>query len=307
MKFENRKYGVSFFDWVNIQYIKARLFWKRQVRRLGVIFCKEDIGLYFLITLFWMVFGVAIYFWGQYCVATESEPYTILNVAWDVSEGWFSSVILSFAIGAFVRIGEYKKKIHAQHHIYVSTMEDFEGLAEPYLGEEGKNFHPLYCDKCLTDTISHIKKSGRVLSTINDNESTLIVAIVMERLEKLAEEVKTNSLIFIGEPLTVTKIDNVRWKFTKYVIDDNITPQKICELLKMLVRILNDIRQPWRADIEYKIAILQRLNKNQKNRILDDFYYKMLLQGHPFPEKVNSTIRNESLALMLKKMKQVNQ
>ena len=134
--FEKRKYDVSFCDWMSIQYTKTLLFGKRQTRRLRVVFSKQDVGLYLLITLFWLFFGIAIYFGGQYCVATDTEPYTIVNVVWDISEGWYSSVILAFAIGAFVRIGEYKKKIHAQHNTYVSTMDDFESIADEFIGKE---------------------------------------------------------------------------------------------------------------------------------------------------------------------------
>lgn len=307
VRFEGRRYDVSLTDWIVIQYYKIRLLWKRQLRRLRVVFCKQDIGLYMLITLLWGIFSIAIYFWGQYNVATENESYTIQNVVWDLSEGWFSSVILSFVMGAFVRIGEYRRKILAQHHTYVSTMDTFEGLTDIYLGQEAKLFHPLYCDKCLNDTVSYIKQNSKKIISPRDNDIVLILGMVSERLDNLVEGVKSNDFISISVPLTVAEVDKVRWQFNQCILGDHINPDQMGELLISLHQILNGIRQPWRADIQYKIDTLQRLNKKETNKIKDDFYYKMLLYGHKFPQKENPYVGNERLSVMLKKLQQGNQ
>ena len=130
IKYEDRKFNVSLRDYLFIQRMKASLSLKRQIRRLGILFCKQDILLYSVITLFWVFFGVGKYVVGQSYIATTDNPYTISHVLWELSEAWFSSVILSFIVGAYLRVGEYTRKIRNQHGVYVSTMEDFESIIE---------------------------------------------------------------------------------------------------------------------------------------------------------------------------------
>ena len=304
--FEKRKYDVSFCDWMSIQYTKTLLFGKRQTRRLRVVFSKQDVGLYLLITLFWLFFGIAIYFGGQYCVATDTEPYTIVNVVWDISEGWYSSVILAFAIGAFVRIGEYKKKIHAQHNTYVSTMDDFESIADEFIGKEKNEYHPLYCKKCLEDTNKQVKINTRHID-VYDDDILLCIDVISERLKKLDEEIRADSLVFFEEELTLEDTDIVRRKITEHMVKETLNTDVVVELINMLMGIVDKLRQPWRIDIQYKVDILERLNKKPENNILDDFYYKMLLQGHQFPTRNVEKIDSEKLSFLLKRIRESNQ
>lgn len=307
VKFESRKYDVSFCDWVIIQFIKLKLLLKRQIRRAGVILSKQDVGLSLLITLFWTAFGIARYFWGQYCVATETEPYTVMNVAWDLSAGWFSSVVLSFLIGAYARIAAYKKKLHSQHETYVSTMEDFEALVDGFIGMEKNEYHPLYCKKCLDDTNNQIRRNPIGIDINNDDDMLLIIDSISDRLKKLDEEIRAENLLFFGEPLTSEDIDIVRRKITEHIVKESLNANAVEELMKMFLKIVDHLRRPWRIDIHNKINILERLNKKPENQILDDFYYSMLLQGHQFPVRSVEKIDSEKLSDLLKRIRERNQ
>lgn len=282
--YRRRKYDVSIIDAFHIQKEKQILFIKRQKRRLKLLLCKQDLILYLLITLFWIAFGMIIYLFGKYVMNAELQNYSVKNVLWDLAEPWFSSVILSFVIGAYNRISEHKRKINAQHYIYVSAMSDFQHLTDRFLGEERLHYHPLYSSKCLDDTIDYIKQNAEQSEFLLDKEMVVDLQIIIERLEKIEEEVGTGNIIFFHHQYILYSIEDAKRKIREILASRRISLEVIFELLREFLRILNGLRQPWRVDINRKIHILRRLNKNQNNEILDDFYYKMLLVGHPFPK-----------------------
>lgn len=282
--YRRRKYDVSIIDAFHIQKEKQMLFLKRQKRRLKLLFCKQDLVLYFLITLFWVAFGVIIYLFSKYAMNVELQYYSVKNVLWDLAEPWFSSVILSFVIGAYNRISEHKRKINAQHYIYVTAMSDFQHIIDRFLGEERLHYHPLYSAKCLDDTIDYIKRNTEHSEFQLDKEMIVDLQIIIERLGKIEKEVGTGNIIFLHNQYILYSIEDAKRKIREILVSGNIQLEDIFELLREFLRILNGLRQPWRVDINRKIHILRRLNKNQNNEILDDFYYKMLLIGHPFPK-----------------------
>ena len=289
VRYKNKTYRASLHDGMFVLGKRLHLYLRRQSRRLRVLFCKQDLALYALITVFWLLFGI-ICVVGQHDVTPDGQLVLPQDVLWDVLEGWFSSGVLSFVIGAFTRVAEYKKKIRLQYHLYISTLEDFEELADICIGQELNGYHSFYCDRCLDDTISYIKQNGKHISTWQNNDTAIALSAIQERLEKLVEEVRTENLIFFGKSLTVGEIESVRRKLIQYTIEDTIGPNEASDLLLSLSSVLEGVRQPWRIDIEHKVSVLQKLNKYPENHIMDDVQYKMLLEGEQFPSSKGEPI-----------------
>jgi len=307
IKYEERKYKVSLLDYLFVQWNKTMLIFKRQFRRLSILFCKQDILLYSVITLLWVIFGIGKYVVGQSFVATLDAPYTINHVLWELVEAWFSSVILSFVFSAYTRFSEYKQKIQAQHYTYVSTMNDFEAVLGRFIGDEKNKYHPLYCEKCLEDTTVFLRKASIHTPILDNNDFVIELQKITDRVEKLEEEIKTERLVFVDVPLTSDDIDQLNHLMYEVLLNRYMDTDSLIQYLRICYIIVDKLRQPWRRDEETKMVILERLNKYPENKIIDDFYYKMLLQGHPFPIKVQKTVDSESVRQLLQRLRNNNQ
>ena len=292
VKFENRKYKVSFCDKVYIESQKLLLFLKRQKRRFVKIFSKDSLFLYFVISVFWVLFATATYYLGQDIKGTTESPYTIADVFWDLKNSYFTSVILAFAINSMNRIKEYKRLIRAQHYLYVDAMSDFDNLFKQYVGEEIQHYMPMYCEKTLETTINYV--SQKVSIKIDDNEQLLVFDGILKRLDELERCCKNQQLVITNDELLLCCIDDARKALNEAIIHNKYKQiEELEKIARKLYWILVYIRRPWRIDVQIKIKILSILDSYPNSEIKDNFYYNMLLYGHSFEDKTcnkNDTI-----------------
>jgi len=287
VSFEGSKYYANFEDGIFILAAKAKLFLKRQKRRAKLLLRKEDLALYLIITFFWIVFGILTYAIGQYQVASKTGMYSIGDVVWDLKEAYFTSVILAFVVGAHSRIIGYRKAIRAQHEIYVSAMRDFDRLFEPFVGSEKRHYFAFYCDLCLRQSIACVNKDFAIKVTDNDTWTSIFVCI-SDRLGSVKEEFSKDNIVMNSSNLEYVLyiMDETTKRINDLMLFDSLNKEEIIDISRKLMWIIDYLREPWRADIKVKTAILKRLDKYSENEIASRFYYKMLLFGNPRLETI---------------------
>lgn len=287
VKFEGNKYQVSFCDMFEVHYQKLILFLKRQKRRLRLLVSREDIGQYFIITGLWIILGSAMLVLGRYLSADGETPYGIADVLWE----YFVSVIIVYAVGSVERIRSYRSKIKAQHNIYVTAMSDFEKLIESFVEDDQYHYHPLYCNKCLEDTIDYIAIRYPKRVGMSDSRR-LYLMLIRDRLDRVESEFMNNSIVQCrrNDSWLYDSIDEARMLVNKMLMREILSIEEVGKLSRELKHIVDCMREPWRVDVSKKIRILKLLDKESDNEIKEDFYYKMLLYGHKFNSKSSVTI-----------------
>lgn len=287
VKFEGNKYQVGFCDMFEVHYQKLILFLKRQKRRLKLLVSKEDLGQYFIITGLWIILGSAMLVLGRYLSADGETPYGIADVLWE----YFVSVIIVYAVGSVERIRSYRSKIKAQHNIYVTAMSDFEKLIESFVEDDQYHYHPLYCNKCLEDTIDYIAIRYPKRVGMNDSRR-LYLMLIRDRLDRVESEFMKNSIVQCrrNDSWLYDSIDEARMLVNKMLMREILSIEEVGKLSRELKHIVDCMREPWRVDVNRKIRILKLLDKESDNEIKEDFYYKMLLYGHKFNSKSSATI-----------------
>lgn len=284
VKYNGDTYTADFFDKLRIEYLKMILFLKRQKRRIKIMFTRQDLYLYLLITLFWSAFAVATFFLGGIYYANAETPYTIYNVLWELKSSYFSSVVLSLVISVYNRCHKYHDKIKVQHFIYTSTMDDFETILEEAVGKHLVYYRPLYCDACYRPTINYIKEKYKCGYVQVSMEMYVGLQRISDRLDKLGDQVGLGNVIFAGfscvdEEMTLFQIDDAKKLVKKCMLQKCIDMNDFVALSRRLFFITNDIRTPWRRDFKNKMKILEVLNKYPENKMSERFYYNMFLNG----------------------------
>lgn len=291
IKFEGRRYKVNFRDGVDILYKQGALLCKRQKRRAQQIFERKDLLLYGLITFCWILFGVALHLISQYRVTDIETEYSAVDTILKIIEPYFASVFLAFIISAVTRAEGYRKKIRAQHNLYVATMADFQRLVTPFIGEERLYFHPFYCDKCFNDTVEFIERRG-FTSIIVDSGWRTNLAMIAQRVLKVENSFVQEDIVMYSfwKELLPIELDDATFYANKFWHSSEISVSEIIAFSRILLKIVDCIREPWRVDIEDKLAILKMLEKYPEHEINENFFYKMLLNGHAFDFEYSNVI-----------------
>ena len=279
VKYEGRRYTVSFADKLQIEVEKNKLFFKRQFRRLKLLFAKETILLYLLISSLWVLFGVIIYLWGN---VRSSQTYSLSDLLWETKNGFFTSVVISLFVGAYNKVRDYKTAIRKQDYFYVDTMRDFQKIFIPLLRKEIQHYHPLYCNQCLEDTIQFLKMNNVRCVNVMGEEYSLALSAIKKRIDTIEEMLRAENIIGTNESRVSYYLYSARGMIDSFFLKKTVELSEITKLAGCLLNVLDQIRVPWRRDIAAKIKILRLLDKCPDNNIKQDFYYGMLLQGHDF-------------------------
>ncbi len=278
VRYEKEKYHVSFLDKLYINYLKAILICKRFFRRTKFLLSKDTLLMYSLITIFWIIFGIATYFYGQAVKSTEELAYTGWDVLWDLKNSYFTSVILAFVINSLNRTKEYKRTMQKQHYLYTDALADFNNIVSLFFVNKAHFYSPLYSEKTFNNTQNYILNECTI--TIDCDQQILFIDDILKRLDDIEQEYKKGNIIVSDDVFLLHEISCARKKTNKLVLDGNLAAKaEIVELSKKLFELLEILREPWRKDVKIKIDILSRLDKYEINQIKDDFYYSMLLYG----------------------------
>ena len=190
--YKREKFTVCAVDKIKIEWIKMILLLKRIKRRIFLAI-PQNIVMYILLTLCWVIFGIVTYYVGVQI--KEPDSYTVIDVVWELKNSYFSSVILAIFIAGYSQNSEYKKKISVQHDFYVDSMRTFDCIFEPFVGNQIYYFMPFYNQMCLDNTLEYIKNCKL------DNTETLLenyreaLQEALGRLEKIDFERKNNNII----------------------------------------------------------------------------------------------------------------
>lgn len=295
VKYDGAQYHVNLSDKLYIAYQKAVLFLTRQNRRAKLLFCKEDLFLYTILVVSWLIFGFVSWIAGQVSVFSDQQ-HSSRDIIWELREPFFSSVVLAFAINSFERIREHIRKVNAQYSTYVIAMNDFQMCAEEYIGRDFPHFHPFYCRKTLEDTIDFIESKPGISVEKKVSVSLRVnLTLILERLEKVREEFIRGNIITYEAWFDVLyqTIDSAKGIITEILISDTYSNKKIADLCNNLFFILSRLREPWRVDIDRKMQILSRLSKYPENNIYDHFYYRMLLGSYKIKDTQRVVVKKK--------------
>lgn len=284
VKYNGDTYTADFFDKLRIEYLKMLLILKRQKRRIKIMFTRQDLYLYLLITLFWSAFAVATFFLGGVYHANGEKTYTMYNVLWELKNSYFSSVVLSLVISVYNRSHKYHEKIRNQHFIYTLALDDFSALFDELIGDGSLHYIPFYCDKCYYKTVDFIRNKYKCGHIKLDMQTYVNLQRILERLNTLEEQVSTGNIIFggfmsIDADMTLLHIKDAKYFANRCMLQKCIDIHDFLTLARDLSMTIDSIRTPWRRDMKTKIKILEVLDKNPENEISKDFYYNMLLNG----------------------------
>lgn len=275
VKYKQEKYKVTLKNKFKITLIKYLLLIKRVVRR-GRLLIPHNLKMYILLTICWGIYGILIYFVGN----IYKDSYTIYDVIWDLKNSYFTSIILALFIGGYTQIENYKERMSVQHDFYTDALSCFNNLFFPILGDEISNYYIFYNDICLKKTLNYItnKKMMHLSKTELDN----IADDLFIQLNKIEDARKNNRIIGMHKERLRDYIDKAKKALKKY--NPKMSIKDIDDISYFLYCIIADIRRPWRWDIDNNIKILSYLNENPENGIEQNFYYRMHLIGHKFPD-----------------------
>lgn len=278
IKYKGQKYTTSFSDKLKLECIKSILFGKRCYRRVKVII-PQNIALYTLVSLCWICFGIFTYYFGQSYKAPK--PYTIIDVIWDLKNPYFTSVILTLFITGYNQVIGYKEKLIQQHEFYCKCMKKFEQIFIPFIENKRFRYIVFYNDLCLKDTISFIENNG-----LWDFEKMSVAQAEVDEilffLKQIEDRRKSKCILGIEDRHLNYDIENAEEILMSFKdIDKTDEAWDVFNtVVWSLLEIVEDLRRPWRWDIEDNVKILQILDKNDSNGIKEDFYYNMHLYGY---------------------------
>lgn len=268
VKYRYSMYSVNWKDFMYIKFYKGVLKIKRTWRRI-----KDSVNVdkknYSVLIILWIIWGIISFFWGrQYKV----PRYTLGDTIWELKNSFFTSVIVVI----FFNIDSYRKnhrpKLEKQHKLYVDTMYDFHTIFKPFLADKLQDYMPFYNKECLQDTICFLQKSTfEPISEKQIEESILKISNRLEVLEKESDIIGADKKALEDSIATLKKILP---EFNYNNIKD-----QVIKLTHYMFIIVNNLRVPWRKDIEIDMKILHKL-ENDKNNMKYDFYSSMLLYGH---------------------------
>lgn len=279
VKYEGVSYKVEFKDKIYIMLIEMMLLLKRGWRRIRNLIL-DNLLLLFLLTFAWTIFVFFVYIWGIYYY--QERIYTPVEIMWDFKGSYFTSVILMHFTNSYNKISIYKSKIRKQNVIYMETLECFDELYRDFVGDHKLYYIIFYCKKCVNSTIKYIERQN--YSEINYESIKNAIDKVIYQLNKVEKAFEMDDVVG-GHEYTIEFISIARNKMTDLKKVD-ITVEKIvkelCDISYVLLNIVEDLRRPWRWDMNLNLKILNILNKNKDNKISEDFYYGMLLNGYNF-------------------------
>ncbi len=279
VRFEGHKYYVRFSEKWLIIGMKLRLLCRRLLRRVCLLIAPTDFLFYSVITICWFVFSLACYYVrGHISVLTDSS-YTFTHALWDIKNSWFSSVILAFVIATYNRGREHQRKIQMQHHLYVDTMATFGTFFSAFVTQQGTlALDFLYSDRCLNDTLTHIQENN-VFPLSNSSLIKERLEKITNQLNQLGREIEQRNIIYADNDMSMYFLRDAICMASEMQQAKTITFSAVRDLANRLLKIVDNLRVPWRRDIAIKITILKILNNYQINYIFGDHYYSNLLFG----------------------------
>lgn len=275
--YENQKYKVSIRDWIYILFHNVVLKLKRCKRRFNVVFPNRLLILNLFVTGLWIVYSVLVLFFGKIYIRTE---YGLLDVLWDIKEGYFTSVIFTVAVSALSNIKEYKEKLSSQYYMYLETMSDFESIFIPFLDNKIQYFMPFYTRNVLQITLEKIVIDKNCAKRFL-HES---LDVILKRINLLQENIKSNKIILCDTDSLMRNCEDAIENIKELRLKNMVDYENIEEISNILYKIIDRIRNPWRWDIQRKVKILNCLSKYPEIKIKDDFYYRMLLDDFNIDE-----------------------
>lgn len=285
VKYKGYIYSVNVLDKWKIEWIKCVLVIKRIKRRI-ILFIPENIALYILLTLCWMVFGVISYFLGvRY---KNPDSYTIIDVVWELKNSYFTSVILALLIAGYSQNLGHKRKLEIQHNFYVDTMREFENLFQPFVKNELCYYMPFYNSICLGDTLQFVEQCEEKDFKDAVVEFKMSLKSILSWLDEVDREMRDDNIIGMHKQRLGADI-----QYAKILINHGLreimnfkqVKDAMRSISDLLFRIVADIRRPWRWDAENNEKILRLLAGYEENHIEDEFYFHMHLYGHKFEIK----------------------
>lgn len=281
VKYKKEKYECKVIDWIIVSGIEIKLFFKRIFRLLRIVFRKQDMFLYMIITGLWLSFA-----WFSYVVAPllENNDVTYLTMLWNCRNNIFTSAILAFAVSSYNRIRDYRTDLRKQHYLYVDSMCDFE---EPIRSNIQTNiwcyFYITYNRNCFTQTCNDYEEE---IEKIDINSSDFVHSInsIKESVNKIEQTLKMGQLILKDDKMLEHYLKLIKEEVQKFNMDKRKLKKDknvfdIKNFLEELYGVVEELRYPWRRDESDDLKIITILNKYENNGIKNDFYMRMKLEN----------------------------
>lgn len=278
VKYKQQKYKVSLLEAIHVLGIKTILFIKRNVRRAKIVIPQNAL-LYMLLSACWVCFGVFTYYFGQVYKAPDS--YTIVNVIWDLKNPYFTSVVLALFITGYNQVVGYKEKLIQQHDFYCKCMEVFDDIFVPFIEDKRYNYMVFYNNLCLESTISYIMNevlwNAERLNAVQES-----IDEILEFLKYVDDKRKNKCILGVKSEYLEYEIEFAQKQLKDFKKLDTLDAamEAFEDVTWSLMCVVDDLRRPWRWDIDNNLKILKILDKKESNEIKEDFYYNMHLYGY---------------------------
>ena len=271
IRYKNKKYKCNFIDKFILIWIKFKLSIKRSVRLFRIMIPKRDIILYIFIIFLWLLWGVISNIVdAQFKHEHESYAFTL----WGLRNSIFSSVILTFAIGAFNHLNVYRKIIKRQHYLYVDIMDSFEEIIKNGTSSSiWSKFNFMFNIQCFEEGMKYLRDKEALIDI--DLDFCTSVDAIEERITMIEQEIKMGNLIVKDENIMNTYLYKAKRQIPKIMQRENIP--ELEKLLELLFKIIEQLRYIWRKDVKDDLRIISILSKYEANKIKDDFYKRMIL------------------------------
>lgn len=279
IKYKRIEDKVGIKDIISITMIKIVLCIKRNLRRIKRLI-PENIGLYLILTIFWVFFGIINYYFYLACDYQKS----VLDVVVELKNSYFTTVIIAIVMNVYNSNFNYKKKLINQHEFYVNTMHIFENIFDGLIVNDKCHYLVFYNDLCLTDTINYIKRKTKedIENWLSSIEYKNNIEELIEYIPKIRDYLKIDINLTNEEAYYINNLENELKELKKYSCTADNYLKKIDIITYDMIRLIDILREPWRKDLKYDLKILQIIKKNNADIIKNDFYYSMLIYGHDF-------------------------
>lgn len=282
IKYKRIKYEVGIKDKISISLIKSILYIKRNLRRAKMLI-PENIGLYLILTILWIFFGIINYY---FYIAYDYQK-NILDVVVELKNNYFTTVIIAIVLNIYNSNFNYRKKLINQHEFYVDTMRIFENIFGSLIDDDKYYYLVFYNDLCLESTIKYIKTKTKedIENFLSSEEYKNDIEELIEHINKIKKYLKIDINLANNEAYYINNLENQLKKLKNYSCNSDDYLKKIDIISYDMLRLIDILREPWRKDLKYDIKILKIIEKNDANSIKNDFYYSMLIYGHDFGKK----------------------
>ncbi len=279
IKYKRIKYKVGIKDKISITMIKIIICIKRNLRRIKMLI-PENIWLYLILTITWVLFGIINY----YFYLAYNYQKSILDIVVELKNSYFTTVIIAIVLNVYNSNFNHRKKLINQHEFYVDTMRIFENIFDGLIGNDKYHYLVFYNNLCLTDTINYIKRKTKkdIENWLSSTEYKNNIEELIEYIPKIKDYLKIDINLANEEAYYINNLENELKELKNYACTADNYLKKINIITYYMIKLIDILREPWRKDLKYDLKILQIIEKNNADIIKNDFYYSMLIYGHDF-------------------------